>query len=273
MVRGLIVTGSSVADNNRTNAASGEVRAFDARTGALKWSWDPVPRDSTDPAWYTWRGPMAHTTGAANAWSVIAADSARDLVFVPTGSASPDYYGGERLGDNRYANSIVALRASTGKVVWHFQTVHHDLWDYDNASPPALVTITHDGKRVDVVLQATKTRTALRARSRHGQAGLSSGGARGAREHHLRRAGVADAAVQHRDSARSVRSGLDSADVWGVTPEDREALSRADPAAAQRRRVHAAELRGNARDAVEHRRRALGRPRVRSRDARSRSCR
>jgi quinoprotein glucose dehydrogenase len=100
---------------------------------------------------------LAHSTGAANAWSVIAADSARDLVFVPTGSASPDYYGGERLGDNRYANSIVALRASTGKVVWHFQTVHHDLWDYDNAAPPALATITHDGRGVDVVLQATKT--------------------------------------------------------------------------------------------------------------------
>jgi quinoprotein glucose dehydrogenase len=157
VINGTLVTGSSVADNNRTNAASGEVRAFDARTGVLKWSWDPVPRDSTDLAWSTWRGPMAHTTGAANAWSVIAADSARDLVFIPTGSASPDYYGGERQGDNRYANSIVALRASTGKIVWHFQTVHHDLWDYDNASPPALVTITHDGKRVDVVLQATKT--------------------------------------------------------------------------------------------------------------------
>jgi quinoprotein glucose dehydrogenase len=157
VVRGMLITGSAVADNNRTNAASGEVRAFDARTGALKWSWDPVPRDSTDPAWTTWRGAMAHTTGAANAWSVIAADSARDLVFVPTGSASPDYYGGERLGDNRYANSIVALRASTGKVVWHFQTVHHDLWDYDNASPPALVTIAHDGRQIDVVLQTTKT--------------------------------------------------------------------------------------------------------------------
>jgi quinoprotein glucose dehydrogenase len=157
VINGLLVTGSAVADNNRTNAASGEVRAFDARTGALKWTWDPVPRDSADPAWSTWRGPMAHGTGAANAWSVIAADSARDLVFVPTGSASPDYYGGERLGDNRYANSIVALRASTGKVVWHFQTVHHDLWDYDNASPPVLATITRDGKRVDVVLQATKT--------------------------------------------------------------------------------------------------------------------
>jgi quinoprotein glucose dehydrogenase len=157
VIRSTIVTGSSIADNTRANAASGEVRAFDARTGALKWTWDPVPRDSTDAAWESWRGPMAHTTGAANAWSVIAADSARDLVFVPTGSASPDYYGGERGGDNRYANSIVALRASTGKVVWHFQVVHHDLWDYDVASPPALVTITHGGKRVDVVLQTTKT--------------------------------------------------------------------------------------------------------------------
>ena len=157
VINGMIVTGSSVADNNRTNAASGEVRAYDARTGALRWSWDPVPRDSTDAAWNSWHGAMSHTTGAANAWSVIAADSARDMVFVPTGSPSPDYYGGERTGDNHYANSVVALRASTGKVVWHFQAVHHDLWDYDVASPPALVTITHDGKRVDVVLQATKT--------------------------------------------------------------------------------------------------------------------
>lgn len=157
VINGLVVTGSAVADNNRVNAASGEVRAYDARTGALRWSWDPVPRDSTDSAWNTWRGPMAKSTGAANAWSVIAADSARDLVFVPTGAPSPDYYGGERIGENRYANSIVALRASTGKVVWHFQTVHHDLWDYDNAAPPALVTIRKDGRAVDVVLQATKS--------------------------------------------------------------------------------------------------------------------
>jgi quinoprotein glucose dehydrogenase len=157
VIRGMIVTGSAVADNYRTNAASGEVRAFDARTGALRWSWDPVPRDSADPAWSSWRGALAHSTGAANAWSVIAADSARDLVFVPTGSASPDYYGGERIGDNHYANSIVALRASTGKVVWHFQAVHHDLWDYDVASPPALVEVPHHGRMVAAVLQATKS--------------------------------------------------------------------------------------------------------------------
>jgi quinoprotein glucose dehydrogenase len=157
IVNGLVITGSGVADNNRTDAASGEVRAFDARTGKLKWTWDAVPQDSTDPAWRTWNGPKAHNTGAANAWSVIAADPERDLVFVPTGSASPDYFGGERLGDNRYANSIVALRASTGKVVWHFQAVHHDLWDYDLASPPALVTLKRNGREVPVVLQATKS--------------------------------------------------------------------------------------------------------------------
>ena len=157
VIRGMIVTGSSVADNNRTNAASGEVRAYDAKTGGIRWTWDPVPRDSMDPQWSSWRGVMAHTTGAANAWSIIAADSARDLVFVPTGSPSVDYFGGERIGDNRYANSIVALRASTGKVVWNFQVVHHDLWDYDVASPPVLATILRNGKKVDVVLQTTKT--------------------------------------------------------------------------------------------------------------------
>lgn len=153
----MVVVGSAVADNNKTDAASGEVRGYDARTGALRWTFDPVPQRPEDPAYDTWRGPVAHGTGAANAWSVIAADVARGLVFVPTTSPSPDYYGGERLGDNRYANSVVALRAATGKVAWSFQTVHHDLWDYDNASPPALVTVRRGGRDIPAVLQATKT--------------------------------------------------------------------------------------------------------------------
>jgi quinoprotein glucose dehydrogenase len=156
VVNGLVVTGSSVSDNSRPNPASGEVRAYDARTGVLKWSWDPIPQDPKDPAYGQWRGAMAHKTGAANAWSALAADPERDLVFVPTSSAAPDYYGVLRLGDNRYANSIVALKASTGKLAWAFQTVHHDLWDYDNASPPALVTVTRGGVPVPAVLQATK---------------------------------------------------------------------------------------------------------------------
>lgn len=153
IINDLIVVGSAVADNNRTDAASGEVRAYDAATGASRWSWDPVPQDPSDPAYPQWEGERAHRTGAANAWSVIAADPARDLVFVPTSSASPDYFGGERRGRNDYANSIVALRASTGKVVWHFQTVHHDLWDYDNASPPLLAAV----KGQPAVIQTTKT--------------------------------------------------------------------------------------------------------------------
>src|SRR5437867_8142170 len=157
VVNGLVITGSSVADNSRPNPASGEVRGYDARTGKLKWTWDPIPQNPKDPAYGEWRGAMAQKSGAANAWSVLAADAERDLVFIPTGSAAPDYYGVLRLGNNRYANSIVALRASTGKLVWAFQTVHHDLWDYDNASPPALVTLTHDGPSVPAVLQATKT--------------------------------------------------------------------------------------------------------------------
>ncbi|HET8622342.1 MAG TPA: PQQ-binding-like beta-propeller repeat protein, partial [Gemmatimonadales bacterium] len=157
VVNDVVVVGSAVADNNRIHAASGEVRGYDARTGRRLWSWDPVPQDPRDPAWRTWEGANAHRTGGANAWSVIAADPSRDLVIIPTSSASPDYYGGERLGRNDYANSVVALRASTGKVIWHFQTVHHDLWDYDNASPPALVSLRREGREVPVVLQATKT--------------------------------------------------------------------------------------------------------------------
>jgi quinoprotein glucose dehydrogenase len=158
VINGLVITGSSVADNTRPDLPSGEVRAYDARTGALKWSWDPVPQSRTDPAYEDWRGPDVHAkTGAANAWSVLAGDPERDLVFIPTGSAAPDYYGGLRLGHNRYANSLVALKASTGALVWAFQTVHHDLWDYDNASPPALVTLTRDGKAIAAIVQATKT--------------------------------------------------------------------------------------------------------------------
>ncbi len=157
VVNDVIVVGSGVADNSRIHAASGEVRGFDARTGRLLWTWDPIPQDPRDPAYSSWEGPVAHRTGAANAWSVIAADPERDLVVVPTSSASPDYYGGRRLGQNRYANSVVALRGSTGKLVWSFQTVHHDLWDYDNASPPALVTLTKEGRSRPAVLQATKT--------------------------------------------------------------------------------------------------------------------
>ena len=154
IVNDLIVVGSAVADNSSTTGASGEVRGFDVRSGALRWTWNPVPQDPKDPAYASWKGDAGIRSGGANTWSIIAADPKRDLVFLPTTSPAADYYGVTRLGDNHYANSVVALRASTGQLVWHFQTVHHDLWDYDNAAPPALITLPN-GK--DAVLQGTKT--------------------------------------------------------------------------------------------------------------------
>ena len=157
IVGDFVITGSAVADNTNLAPASGEVRAFDARTGALKWTFDPVPQDSTDPAFKTWANGVTPLIGAANVWSVMVADPARDLVFLPTSSPAPDYFGGMRLGENRYANSIVALRASTGKVVWQFQSVHHDIWDFDNAAPPALVTVNKDGTRIPAVIQTGKS--------------------------------------------------------------------------------------------------------------------
>jgi quinoprotein glucose dehydrogenase len=124
----LVITGSSIGDNRAVTLERGIVRAFDARSGKLRWSWDPIP----------WAFNTTPRAGAGNAWSTISVDPERNLVFIPTGSASPDYFGGYRKGDNKWANSVVALKASTGEFVWGFQVVHHDIWDYDVASQPAL---------------------------------------------------------------------------------------------------------------------------------------
>ena len=125
----LVITGSSEGDNRAVTLERGIVRAFDVRTGKLRWTWDPIA---------PWAYQTSPRTGAGNAWSTISVDASQDLAFIPTGSASPDYYGGFRKGDNKWANSVVALRASTGEFVWGFQVVHHDLWDYDVASQPTL---------------------------------------------------------------------------------------------------------------------------------------
>lgn len=149
VVDDVVVVGSAIDDNARNDMPSGVVRGFDVRTGKLRWSWDPVPPNtSVDGKW---------KSGAANAWSIMTVDPERHLVFVPTGSASPDFFGGQRPGDNKWANSVVALRAGTGELVWGFQLVHHDLWDYDVASPPLLATVEHDGKKVPVLIIGDKT--------------------------------------------------------------------------------------------------------------------
>ena len=154
---GKLIVGSSIGDNRAVLEELGTVRAFDARSGRLEWSWDPIPRDASNPVYKEWNPESVETASAANAWAPLSVDAARHLVFVPTGSASPDFLGGERPGDNRWANSVVALDGNTGSLKWGQQLVHHDLWDYDVASQPTLADLVHDGKHVAAVIQATKT--------------------------------------------------------------------------------------------------------------------
>jgi quinoprotein glucose dehydrogenase len=156
IVNGLVVVGSTIGDNRAVSVERGVVRAYDARTGALRWRWDPIPTDASDPAAATWAGDSWRRNGAANVWSVMSVDAERGLIFAPTSSPSPDFYGGERLGANAYANSVVALRAATGEIVWHYQVVHHDLWDYDVPAQPSLVTVMREGRPVPAVVVGTK---------------------------------------------------------------------------------------------------------------------
>jgi len=160
----LVIVGSAIGDNQRVDAPSGVVRAYDTRTGALRWAWDPASRpDAAEGA----AGPeeqgdqepspaTPYRLGTANVWAPMSVDTERDLVFLPTGNSAPDYYGALRAGTDEYASAVVALRASTGERVWHFQTVHHDLWDYDVPAQPTLASIHRDGKAIPVVVQTTK---------------------------------------------------------------------------------------------------------------------
>ena len=153
---GLVIVGSSIDDNQRVDAPHGAVHAYDAATGALRWIFDPIPRDAAAANAASWSGRGARQTGAANVWAPMSADDAHGLVYLPTTSPSPDFYGGERPGDNRYADSVVALHVETGKVAWAFQVTHHDLWDYDVPAQPTLSPVTHGGETLPALLQPTK---------------------------------------------------------------------------------------------------------------------
>jgi quinoprotein glucose dehydrogenase len=151
----LVITGALVPET-ASRGPSGDIRAFDVRTGAPVWRFHTVPHEG-EAGNETWEpGSWRDRTGA-NVWSIMSVDVERGLVFLPLGSAASDFYGGDRKGANLYANSIVALDAATGKLRWHRQLVHHDIWDYDLASPPALVTIRRDGREIPAVVQMTKS--------------------------------------------------------------------------------------------------------------------
>ncbi|WP_193213588.1 PQQ-binding-like beta-propeller repeat protein [Luteolibacter marinus] len=153
--RDLLIMGMRLGEGPAP-AAPGHVRAYDVRTGQLRWRFNtiPLPGEEGHESW----PPEAHrSVGGANVWSGFALDEARGLVFCPTGSAAFDFWGGDRIGENLFANCLIALDANTGKRKWHFQFVHHDLWDRDLPAPPNLVTVKRDGKRIDAVAQVTKS--------------------------------------------------------------------------------------------------------------------
>ena len=152
--RDLMIVGGRL--NESLPTSPGDVRAYDVRTGALRWSFHTIPHPG-EFGYETWPKEAWEYSGAANSWPGMAVDERRGLVFVPTGSAASDFHGADRLGDNLFANSLIALEAETGKRVWHFQFVRHDIWDRDLPSPPTLVTVRRDGRTIDAVAQATKS--------------------------------------------------------------------------------------------------------------------
>jgi len=136
-------------------APPGDLRAFDVHTGTLRWRFRTIPHPG-EPGYESWPPDAWKSAGAANNWAGMTLDARRGIVYVPTGSAVPDFYGGARIGDDRFADCLLALDANTGKMIWSFQGVHHDIWDRDFPSPPVLLTIKHDGAMVDAVAQTTK---------------------------------------------------------------------------------------------------------------------
>jgi len=151
----LIIIGAKVGEGPLP-AAPGDVRAFDVRTGEQKWIFHTIPHPG-EPGYKTWPADTWKHVGGANPWGGMSLDPARGYVFVPTGSATFDFFGGDRAGMDLFADSVIALHADTGTLVWYYQTIHHNLWDYDLASPPNLVTVQRDGKPVDAVVQPSKS--------------------------------------------------------------------------------------------------------------------
>lgn len=152
--KNLIITGARVGEFE--TALLGDVRAYDVRTGGLVWTFHTIPEDG-EPGYETWQPEKPRLRhGAANPWMGMAIDRERGIVYIPTGSASHDFFGGNRKGDNLYANCLLALEASTGRKLWHYQLVHHDIWDRDPPAPPNLLTVQRNGKQIDVVALVTK---------------------------------------------------------------------------------------------------------------------
>jgi quinoprotein glucose dehydrogenase len=152
----LVIVGSQIPDRLISPDDSGDVRAFEARTGKLVWTFSPVPRSAQAAGAQSWENESWRQGSHANVWAPMALDEARGLLYLPTSTPNNDYYGGNRPGSNLFADSLVCVEAATGTMKWYFQFTHHGLWDYDVPAQPNLVTITVSGKRIDAVAQVTK---------------------------------------------------------------------------------------------------------------------
>ena len=151
--RDLMIIGGRVGEG--LPSSPGYIRAYDVKSGGLKWTFHTIPNPG-ETGFDTWSKDSWTTNGGANNWAGMALDERRGVVYVPTGSAAADFYGADRLGDNLFANCLIALEAATGKRLWHFQFVRHDIWDRDPPSPPNLVTLRLNGRAIDAVVQTTK---------------------------------------------------------------------------------------------------------------------
>jgi len=216
VVNGVVIIGGTGNKFKDASSVNGAVRGFDAVSGEWLWSFDTLIRDEDE------EGALPYTVGGANVWTTMSVDSKRDLVFIPTASAAPNFYGGLRPGDNRYANSVLAIRASTGELAWHFQTIHHDIWDWDLPTHPLLVDITTNKGKEPIVIQLGKTGMVYTFHRDTGQPYFEI----------IEKAVATDGILGDQLSPTQpfpvrppplVRQGISPDDAWGVTPYEREA--------------------------------------------------
>ena len=216
VVNGVVIIGGTGNKFKDASSVNGAVRGFDAVSGEWLWSFDTLIRDEDE------EGALPYTVGGANVWTTMSVDSKRDLVFIPTASAAPNFYGGLRPGDNRYANSVLAIRASTGELVWHFQTIHHDIWDWDLPTHPLLVDITTNKGKEPIVIQLGKTGMVYTFHRDTGKPYFEI----------KEKAVATDGILGDQLSPTQpfpvkppplVRQGISPDDAWGVTPYEREA--------------------------------------------------
>jgi quinoprotein glucose dehydrogenase len=208
----LVIVGSAISDNHRTNMPSGFVRAFDARTGRERWHWSPIPEGSRNEV------------GGGNVWAAMSLDAARGILYAPTTSPSPDFWGGLRTEALPGVNAIVALNVRTGALIWQYQTIHHDLWDYDLPAQPTLVDVSRDGRTIAAVAQPTKTGFLFVLNRETGEPLFPT---------IERGVPVSDVADEQESPTQPTpllprplaRQGLTEADIWGITPLDRAACA------------------------------------------------